>query len=237
MRLFNSIKKRAFTLMELLASISVITILAALAMPTILKGLRQSEESRCINRLRQQGKAVVMYAGNHDFWMPPSRDHRSTNEIYSSQGKNALGLLYPEHNRDLRIYFCPSGKINKPDGLEGLSNWGNGVTKTNYTYISGIGKDPSNSLKMLGNYSMAENKVILTDQIIRIKEDLSGYEIINRREMSHDDFIHALSADNSVLRIRDLKSKLNQEEDFDGKGIVESNKFYWDWVNDEVSKK
>ncbi len=65
-------KRRAgggFTLVELLVVVAIITILAALVAPALIKALGGSELTSCIGQLRQIGQAHVSYMKDFDFWM------------------------------------------------------------------------------------------------------------------------------------------------------------------------
>lgn len=64
---------RAFTLIELLAVIAIIGILAALLFPMIGRMTASAEAAKCVNNLRQIGAAAVLYATDNDGYIPPSR--------------------------------------------------------------------------------------------------------------------------------------------------------------------
>jgi len=59
-----------FTLIELLVVIAVITILAALSMPTILAGMNAATSASCKNNLRQISQATMMYVKDNDTFLP-----------------------------------------------------------------------------------------------------------------------------------------------------------------------
>ena len=58
--------KRKFTLLELLITIAIIAILAALILPSLAKARAKGESASCTGNLRQVGMAVMQYAGDNN---------------------------------------------------------------------------------------------------------------------------------------------------------------------------
>ncbi len=59
-------KKRAFTLVELLAVISIIAVLLAILMPSLRKAKEMAARVACLSNQKQLGLAWVMYAQDND---------------------------------------------------------------------------------------------------------------------------------------------------------------------------
>jgi len=60
----------AFTLVELLVVISIIGLLAGLAVPAISNGLKSSKAGACLSNLHQIGVATMAYAAENSFKLP-----------------------------------------------------------------------------------------------------------------------------------------------------------------------
>ena len=60
----------AFTLVELLVVISIIGLLAGLAVPAISGGLKSSKAGACLSNLHQIGVATMAYAADNSFKLP-----------------------------------------------------------------------------------------------------------------------------------------------------------------------
>ena len=59
-------RRAAFTLIELLVVISIIMLLAALALPVLMKAARQARNAACVSNVRQWFQAIQQYAHQYD---------------------------------------------------------------------------------------------------------------------------------------------------------------------------
>ena len=62
-------RRRAFTLIELLAVIAIMAILAALLLPALAKSKAKAESVTCSNNLRQLFLAWALYAEDNGDWL------------------------------------------------------------------------------------------------------------------------------------------------------------------------
>jgi prepilin-type N-terminal cleavage/methylation domain-containing protein/prepilin-type processing-associated H-X9-DG protein len=115
-------KKNAFTPIELLVVVAIITILAALLLPA-LKGAKESAKSAaCISNLKQLGAAILMYAqDNNDYG--PENDYFVPNSLYWSQREhpfipyvipNFKPAGYPYYYLcDRSVFLCPKVPLSE----------------------------------------------------------------------------------------------------------------------------
>jgi prepilin-type N-terminal cleavage/methylation domain-containing protein/prepilin-type processing-associated H-X9-DG protein len=62
---------RAFTLVELMTVLAIIALLAALLVPGLAKARSKVRTVSCVANLKQWGLATMLYASDHDDYLPP----------------------------------------------------------------------------------------------------------------------------------------------------------------------
>ncbi len=71
-------RRAAFTLIELLAVIGIIALVAALLLPTLGRAHEKSRTASCLQNLKSLGVALTLYSGDHDGWIPTYAIQQST---------------------------------------------------------------------------------------------------------------------------------------------------------------
>lgn len=127
--------KQGFTLVELLAVMAIISILAALLLPAVNRARAEARIVQCKSNLRQIGMALLNYSSYFDGWMPVEGDsYDSTNQgqiatekiwdgitVYSDpnftqlhyRGLGILTILENKFLGQIDVLFCPdTGSIN-----------------------------------------------------------------------------------------------------------------------------
>jgi len=100
--------RRAFTLIELLVVIAVIGILAALLLPSLARAKEKGRQTYCINSVRQQSLAVLMYADENQGFLPPTAYENSDGDEVDWPT-----LLDPYLNYVAKIHLCPTDNTSK----------------------------------------------------------------------------------------------------------------------------
>ncbi len=102
---------QAFTLVELLIVIGIITLLAAMLLPALSRTKEAARTISCSNNIRQLGIAAMTYSldnrGNLPFFL---------DWLHSSSPASidlTTGKLYP-HLRSKTVYLCPTDKMTLP---------------------------------------------------------------------------------------------------------------------------
>lgn len=131
-------KRRAFTLIELLTVIAIIAILAALLFPMFSRVRESGRRTACVSNVRQLGQAYMMYAQDADEVLPCATDGpegagRYGGWVYyatfpandASVARHSYdvrrGALYPYVKND-QIYMCPSDGEGRRSGNSYAAN-------------------------------------------------------------------------------------------------------------------
>ena len=103
----------AFTLVELLVVIGIITVLVAILLPAISKARRDAERLACSANLRQLGQALLMYAGENRDWLPLSGEARFRHRedwVHWQVGRNFdESSLWNYLGKSDKVLKCASG--------------------------------------------------------------------------------------------------------------------------------
>lgn len=149
----HSRKFRGFTLVELLAVITIISVLIALLLPAIQAARESARRSRCTNNLKQIGIAAQNYHAQYETFPPGAPQHQRKREIsiswhvfllpylelssiYEEIGPNQEGGAdnFAPGRLQISAFVCPSDS-------DTISDAGSPITqKSSYMGVGGAGK-------------------------------------------------------------------------------------------------
>ena len=133
-----NMKKSAFTLIELLVVISVIAILAGIALPVFSKVMEKSRATSCASNLRQLGLGVAAYLNDNDdqiFKDPPATGANPWPQV-----------LQEKYVTNWKVFKCPFDKRIDASGVDAPVSYG--INKNVLTQTSGAGKWDGNFSKI-----------------------------------------------------------------------------------------
>jgi prepilin-type N-terminal cleavage/methylation domain-containing protein len=145
-------RRRAFTLIELMVVIAIVSILMALVLPALASAREKGKRAVCLSNLRQIGIAIHGYANDNEGSIPygpkappftsPANFYPSTGAPTSlislqSGAPVGLGLLLSQHLSDQpKVLFCP-GTDQAVDTDAELAKVGVSQAQCSYYYRHG----------------------------------------------------------------------------------------------------
>src|SRR4051794_13655723 len=108
---------KAFTLVELLVVIGIISLLVSILLPALNKAREAANRVVCQSNLRQVGQAVNIYVANNQGWLPDQTD--SNWQITNTSATNYLVATQQVYTLDaatgIKPLWCPSDNLNPGD--------------------------------------------------------------------------------------------------------------------------
>lgn len=104
--------RKAFTLIELLIVVAIISILASILFPVFARARENARRASCLSNLKQMGLGLRMYTQDFDERMPPAyvkvTDSNWKYPNGSTESTRAWYLLIYPYVKNYQVYTCPS---------------------------------------------------------------------------------------------------------------------------------
>jgi prepilin-type N-terminal cleavage/methylation domain-containing protein len=145
-------KSAGFTLIELLVVISIIAILAGIALPVFGEVKIRGDQTKALSNAKQIGTACKIFAVDYSGMYPHYTDYplgtaATPTEARTGDNSNAvLGCLVPDYLPDKGIFIVPKSKYCLKAGAatQGQNTNPLGPGENHWAYVSGL-NDTSNS--------------------------------------------------------------------------------------------
>lgn len=138
---FKQLRSQGFTLIELLVVISIIAILAALAIPTMQGALMRARFATTVSNAKQIGIGLRMYAGSHDGQFPLYRDPDSSASLVATSNE-ALELLMPRYaGADKSIFTNRQSAWCKTLPASASDQYRLRAGECDWAYVRGLGEN------------------------------------------------------------------------------------------------
>lgn len=153
---------KRFSMIELLAAISILMVLSSLLSPALNNAMKSSRNMACMNQQRHIGTAIFLYSEDHGGFFPtgenlsgPSLNVSWDDKLVGYDGRMLSDWLISRHClwegdtalEDLRMYNCP-------EDVPGQSKrgYGDGTARRSYS-LNGIRVTPSTVKPPSGEYT------------------------------------------------------------------------------------
>ena len=160
--------RRAFTLLELLATIAIIAVLAGLLFPVVRTAIGKSQQSACLSNMRAISGLIIAYTAAHDGAYPPSNGC----DCYSKgpMGRAPNGYCWDEKmvidgimtKGDLKItrQGCPTNAKKLTQGCYGFNYEQLGNENTAFPQLPRIlaPEQPSQTVMLMDNFPGGNGK-------------------------------------------------------------------------------
>lgn len=196
---------RAFTLVESLITVGIITVLAMMLMPFAKDMVARSGKSRCLANLRSIGAAVHLYAAENNMNLPPGNSDGQEWFIvnYSKSWLKEYGADGSESNAR-KLLRCPTDRTKSP--ITDYKNYYSYAFNSEQllSYLDGVPAFGRAPVKL----HAAQRKILFTDGVSNAEDPdkvkkypftLSADKAIERISIRHENSANCLFGDGSVI--------------------------------------
>ena len=123
-------RMRGFTLVEILVVVAIVSVLAALMVPSLKGMVVAAQRAECASNLRQLGTGILLYANDHDGFLPGT-----THELGTDVERAWIFALKPYLGEVDKVRICPAD----PKGAERLAANGTSYILNSFVFVPRVG--------------------------------------------------------------------------------------------------
>lgn len=147
----KSLKINGFTLVELLVVISIVGLLAGLAVPAINSGLKKAKSGACLSNLRQIGIATLAYAAENSFYFPEAGSGNSP-----GWATNLAAFMSIDTKSKKSVFVCPGSE-------KAVQDAGTGEVAVTYGMHGGLMPKSGPATNRLSSVPRASEVILAAD--------------------------------------------------------------------------
>ena len=137
-------RRAAFTLIELLIVVSILSLLAALLFPVFARSRENARRSGCASNLRQIGLATLQYAQDYDQTLPPFSNYGFLG-YDGSDGPRWADFIFP-YVKNPQVFDCPNAPLKTTQYPGGqyfdITTYSYGITVPSLSRAIGVAGRP-----------------------------------------------------------------------------------------------
>ncbi|MHC4091199.1 MAG: type II secretion system protein [Planctomycetota bacterium] len=144
----------AFSLVELLVVVSIITVLMSIMLPALKRSLRQAASTVCMHNLRAIDQMMQMYRMESRGWLPHVTPLDDAEETEADQTQPWFDLLVPRYLVDFSVLICPDDPhrtlLERAGDMNPHPDWGNAssygmsdfILASRFSYLAYLDRHP-----------------------------------------------------------------------------------------------
>ena len=199
---------RAFTLVELLVVVGIVSVLASIVLSVAIAAKSRAKQTSCLSNLRQAGLALGLYASDYDDFLPPYPNYEYHIQTWDPVGwptvptksdlPDRLAACLLPYRGSAAVWFCPEDKHAGKDDFMG------GIRHKHFSYwYRPLDPDTLTSDRLLLHVCLSSStilgKMLMHDAASPFGSDNwedTGYEFSNHPDRS----VTVLRSDLSIVR-------------------------------------
>jgi len=170
--------EKAFTMIEILSVVMIIAVLVVLIGVGVKSMIPALQSAQCFNNLRQISAGMIMYAGEHNGWLPASYTYKleENGERGDPRGPWMMDLsmdnnYLPSYRDDanFKLWHCPSWRPFSPNEPYGRAPW-----LQTYAYVKAWNEVSKQYVSRNKLAKLTPQHPLIADSISLAKSDIPG---------------------------------------------------------------